>query len=103
MHKFAIEYDFSDGTETVDPGADRCLGVYDTLDECEVNFSKHHDEVHSHWQSLPESKRRRTSYLIACYCWKVDEDGELTDEEAWNDLSDDEKERANNLSVAYEV
>lgn len=103
-HKFEVTYDYSCGIrQFVDPGADRCLAIYDTLDECEQNFHRLCEEVHDHWENLPCNIRKHTSYLVYVSCWKVDEDGELTNEEEWLDLPDSDKERINNLSFAYEV
>lgn len=102
MHKFTVTYDFASGIRRdVDPGADRLLAVYDTLDECEQNFHRLCETVHDHWLNLPYSIRKHTSYLVYVSCWKVDEDGELTDEEVWEELSEADKERMSNLSVAY--
>lgn len=100
-HKFTIEYDMHIGNFG-DDGCDKCLGVYGTLDECQASFSTACERVHDHYMNLSYSKRKITSYLVAVYAWKVDEDGEITDEDAWNELTEEEKDIINSLSLIKE-
>lgn len=102
-HKFTIEYDMHQGLFRRDDGRDKCLGIYDSLDDAESEFYRKVEQIHGYFMDLPYETRKRTSYLVACYCWEVDEDGELTCEEAWNDLSEEEKKRLNALNVSYGV
>lgn len=100
-HRFTIEYDMSQGLFSRDDGRDKCLAVCDTLDEAEAKFPAAMEKVHDYYMELSYEKRKRAHYLVACFCWKVDEDGEITNEEGWDELTDDEKKRMNNLNVSY--
>ena len=98
--KFAIEYDMYHGLfDGVECGQ---IGVYDSLDEVEAAFTSAIEKVHSYYGKLPYDKRQHTSYLVATYCRRVDEDGKLTDEEVWDELTEDDKERLNSLSHSFE-
>ena len=96
-HKFTIEYDLIVGGRS--DGRDHCLGIYDTLEQAQAAFASASEKVHDYYMELPFERRQRASWMVAVYAWRVDEDGELTDEDAWNDLTEEEKRIINSLNV----
>lgn len=98
-HKFTIEYDLMVGLHGGWDGRDHCLGVYDTVEQAQAAFTSATDKVHDYYMELPFERRQRASWMVAVYARRIDEDGELTDEDAWNDLTEEEKSIINSLNV----
>lgn len=101
MHKFTIEYDISTGL--FDDGRNHCLGEYGTLDEAEEDFGRCLETTAAYFNEVPIKKRRTSSYLVACYCWLTDEDGNVTGDDGWHELTEDEKKRIDRLNFSYGV
>jgi hypothetical protein len=100
MHKFTIEYDLYAGLR--DDGRNHCLGIYDTLEDARKDFWRCVDTAGQYFNEVPIARRRNSTYLVATYCWEVDADGEITCNDAWDELSDQEKEQLNKLSFTNE-
>lgn len=45
--------------------------------------------------------KEATAYFVQAYVWKTDEDGNITSEDGWDELSDSDQNRISDLAFAY--
>lgn len=97
--KFTIECDWSQGlfgkhwTERLSVfGRD----VWDTVDGVEGAFFA--INMFDKWDALQD--KDATAYFVQAYVWKTD-NGNITSEDGWDELSDDEQNRMSELAFAY--
>lgn len=98
--KFTIECDWSQGlfgkhwTERLSVfGKD----VWDLIDDVESAFFSL--DMFEKWDKLKD--KEATAYFVQACVWKTDDNGNITTEDGWDELSDNDKNRMSDLVFAY--
>lgn len=98
--KFTIECDWSQGlfgehwTERLSVfGKD----VWDLIDDVESAFFSL--DMFEKWDKLKD--KEATAYFVQAYVWKTNNDGNITTEDGWDELSDNDKNRMSDLAFAF--
>lgn len=98
--KFTIECDWSQGlfgkhwTERLSVFG---RNEWDTVED--VSGAFYALDMFDKWDAL--KNKEDTAYFVQAYVWKTDEDGNITTEDGWDELSDDDKNRMSDLTFAY--
>lgn len=98
--KFTIECDWSQGlfgdhwTERLSVfGKD----VWDSIDDVESAFFSL--DMFEKWDKLKD--KEDTAYFVQAHVWKIDNDGNITTEDGWNELSGNDQNRMSDLVFSY--
>lgn len=98
--KFTIECDWSQGlfgnhwTERLSVfGKD----VWDSIDDVESAFFSL--DMFEKWDKLKD--KEATAYFVQAYVWKTDASGNITTEDGWDELSDNDQNCMSDLAFAY--
>lgn len=98
--KFTIECDWSQGlfgnhwTERLSVfGKD----VWDSIDDIEAAFFSL--DMFEKWDKLKD--KEATAYFVQAYVWETDASGNITTEDGWDELSDNDQNRMSDLAFAY--
>lgn len=98
--KFTIECDWSQGLFG-DHWTER-LSVFgknewDTVDDVSGAFFSL--DMFEKWDKTKD--KESTAYLVQAYVWKTDDNGNITTEDGWDELSDDDQNRMSELIFSY--
>ena len=98
--KFTLECDWSQGlfgkhwTERLSVFG---KNVWDSIDDVESAFFSL--DMFEKWDALKD--KEATAYFVQAYVWKTDDTGNITTEDGWDELSDNDKNRMSDLVFAY--